>query len=163
MPDTLTPEQRSERMSRVRAKNTGPELIVRRLVHSLGYCRDDCDRYGRETHPRLLRARALRLQDWRDLHELRAVSDVHGSDLLVEDAARLLFEHEGGRGQGRIRRRATSTPRSPCRRRRERFLQSASWTSGPRWRSTGGSEILRRFATEPSIASVMSLLIVVRK
>ena len=106
MPDTLTPEQRSERMSRVRAKNTGPELIVRRLVHSLGYCRDDCDRYGRETHPRLLRARALRLQDWRDLHELRAVSDVHGSDLLVEDAARLLFEHEGGCGQGRIRRRA---------------------------------------------------------
>ena len=35
--DTLTPEQRSERMSRVRAKNTSPEMIVRRLAHSLGY------------------------------------------------------------------------------------------------------------------------------
>jgi len=35
--DTLTPEQRSERMSRVRNKDTKPELEVRRLVHSLGY------------------------------------------------------------------------------------------------------------------------------
>lgn len=35
--DTLTPEQRSERMSRVRGKNTKPELVVRRLVHGLGY------------------------------------------------------------------------------------------------------------------------------
>lgn len=35
--DTLTPEQRSERMSRVRSKDTKPELKVRRLVHSLGY------------------------------------------------------------------------------------------------------------------------------
>lgn len=35
--DTLTPEQRSKRMSRVRGKNTKPELVVRRLVHGLGY------------------------------------------------------------------------------------------------------------------------------
>jgi len=35
--DTLSPEQRSERMSRVRAKDTKPELIVRRLVWALGY------------------------------------------------------------------------------------------------------------------------------
>lgn len=35
--DTLTPRQRSERMSRVRGTNTKPELAVRRLVHSLGY------------------------------------------------------------------------------------------------------------------------------
>ena len=35
--DTLTPDQRSERMSRVRNKDSKPELIVRRLVHSLGY------------------------------------------------------------------------------------------------------------------------------
>ena len=35
--DTLTPEQRSERMGRVRNKDTKPELEVRRLVHSLGY------------------------------------------------------------------------------------------------------------------------------
>jgi DNA mismatch endonuclease (patch repair protein) len=37
MADTLSPAERSERMSRVRGKNTGPELIVRRLVHRLGY------------------------------------------------------------------------------------------------------------------------------
>jgi len=37
MIDTLTQEERSERMARVRGKNTKPELVVRRLVHSLGY------------------------------------------------------------------------------------------------------------------------------
>ena len=35
--DTLTPEQRSERMSRVRGADTEPELLVRRLVHGMGY------------------------------------------------------------------------------------------------------------------------------
>lgn len=35
--DTLTPEQRSERMSRVRSKDTKPELTVRRLVHGMGF------------------------------------------------------------------------------------------------------------------------------
>jgi DNA mismatch endonuclease (patch repair protein) len=35
--DTLTPAQRSERMSRVRARDTKPELLVRRLVHGMGY------------------------------------------------------------------------------------------------------------------------------
>lgn len=35
--DTLTPEQRSERMSRVRGTGTKPEMAVRRLLHSLGY------------------------------------------------------------------------------------------------------------------------------
>jgi DNA mismatch endonuclease (patch repair protein) len=35
--DTLTPKDRSERMGRVRAKDTKPEMVVRRLVHSLGY------------------------------------------------------------------------------------------------------------------------------
>jgi len=35
--DTLNPAARSERMSRVRAKNTKPELAVRRLVYGLGY------------------------------------------------------------------------------------------------------------------------------
>ena len=35
--DTLSPAQRSERMSRVRGKDTKPEMIVRRLVHALGY------------------------------------------------------------------------------------------------------------------------------
>lgn len=35
--DSLTPLQRSERMSRVRAKNSGAEIVVRRLVHAMGY------------------------------------------------------------------------------------------------------------------------------
>lgn len=35
--DPLTPEQRSERMSRVRSANTKPELEVRRLIHGMGY------------------------------------------------------------------------------------------------------------------------------
>lgn len=35
--DTLTPQQRSERMGRVRNKDTKPEMCVRRLVYALGY------------------------------------------------------------------------------------------------------------------------------
>ena len=35
--DTVTPERRSEIMSRVRARGTRPEMTVRRLVHRLGY------------------------------------------------------------------------------------------------------------------------------
>jgi DNA mismatch endonuclease, patch repair protein len=35
--DTLSPEERSERMSRVRNKNSIPEMKLRRLVHGLGY------------------------------------------------------------------------------------------------------------------------------
>ena len=35
--DTLSPEQRSERMALIRGKDTAPELTVRRLVHKLGY------------------------------------------------------------------------------------------------------------------------------
>lgn len=35
--DTLTPAERSERMSRVRSEDTKPELLVRRLVHGMGY------------------------------------------------------------------------------------------------------------------------------
>ncbi|MEQ3750337.1 MAG: DNA mismatch endonuclease Vsr [Celeribacter sp.] len=37
MTDTLTIAERSERMSRVRAKDTKPEMIVRRMVHGMGY------------------------------------------------------------------------------------------------------------------------------
>lgn len=37
MTDTLTQAARSERMSRVKGKDTKPELKVRKLVHSLGY------------------------------------------------------------------------------------------------------------------------------
>lgn len=35
--DTLTPAERSQRMSLIRGKNTKPELFVRRLVHGMGY------------------------------------------------------------------------------------------------------------------------------
>ena len=35
--DTLTPSQRSERMSRIAGKNSKGEIFVRRLVHALGF------------------------------------------------------------------------------------------------------------------------------
>lgn len=37
MVDILTPEARSKRMSQIRAKNTKPEMAVRRLAHGMGY------------------------------------------------------------------------------------------------------------------------------
>ena len=37
MVDTLTKQERSDLMSRIRSKDTKPELIVRRLVYSMGY------------------------------------------------------------------------------------------------------------------------------
>jgi len=37
MGDVLSTEQRKYCMSRIRGKDTKPELVVRRLVHSLGY------------------------------------------------------------------------------------------------------------------------------
>ena len=37
MVDVLTPEQRRFNMSRIKGKNTSPEMRVRRLLHSLGY------------------------------------------------------------------------------------------------------------------------------
>ena len=36
MPDFLTPDQRSERMSRIRSQDTSPELALRRELHRLG-------------------------------------------------------------------------------------------------------------------------------
>ena len=35
--DTLSPEERSKRMSLVRSQDTKPEMRVRRLAHALGY------------------------------------------------------------------------------------------------------------------------------
>jgi DNA mismatch endonuclease (patch repair protein) len=35
--DTITPKERSALMSRIRGKNTKPELFVRRLLFSMGY------------------------------------------------------------------------------------------------------------------------------
>lgn len=37
MADTLSPSARSERMGKVRGRDTKPELIVRRLLHGMGY------------------------------------------------------------------------------------------------------------------------------
>lgn len=37
MADVLTPEQRRYNMSRIRNRNTRPEMIVRSLVHRMGY------------------------------------------------------------------------------------------------------------------------------
>ena len=35
--DIMTPAERSVRMGRIRSKGTEPELVVRRLVHGMGY------------------------------------------------------------------------------------------------------------------------------
>lgn len=35
--DVFTPEKRSQVMARIRAKNTKPEMAVRRALHALGY------------------------------------------------------------------------------------------------------------------------------
>ena len=37
MVDVLTKKQRSFNMSRIRGKDTKPEMVVRKLIHSLGY------------------------------------------------------------------------------------------------------------------------------
>jgi DNA mismatch endonuclease (patch repair protein) len=37
MADHLSPERRSKNMSRISSKDTKPELVVRRLLHGLGY------------------------------------------------------------------------------------------------------------------------------
>lgn len=37
MPDVLTPQQRSFNMSRIRSRDTRPEMVVRSIIHSLGY------------------------------------------------------------------------------------------------------------------------------
>lgn len=37
MVDFLSPEERSERMSRIRSSNTSPELALRRALHALGF------------------------------------------------------------------------------------------------------------------------------
>ncbi|MCC3270665.1 very short patch repair endonuclease [Arthrobacter gengyunqii] len=37
MADIVTVDQRSRNMSRIRSKNTKPELLVRRLLHAAGY------------------------------------------------------------------------------------------------------------------------------
>ena len=37
MADNLTPERRSQNMSRIRSRDTSPEMAVRRLAHGMGY------------------------------------------------------------------------------------------------------------------------------
>ena len=42
--DTVTPEQRSRIMSRIRSRDTKPELLVRKMLHANGYRFRVCDR-----------------------------------------------------------------------------------------------------------------------
>ena len=42
--DTVTPEQRSQIMSRIRSRDTKPELLVRRMLFAHGYRFRVCDR-----------------------------------------------------------------------------------------------------------------------
>jgi len=35
--DNLSKQERSDRMSRIKGKNTGPEMTVRRIVHGMGF------------------------------------------------------------------------------------------------------------------------------
>jgi len=37
MADNISPAERSKVMARVRQRNTGPEMVVRRMLHALGY------------------------------------------------------------------------------------------------------------------------------
>jgi DNA mismatch endonuclease (patch repair protein) len=37
MADTLSPQQRSERMARIRGRDTAPELVLRRALHRQGF------------------------------------------------------------------------------------------------------------------------------
>lgn len=37
MADTLTPAERSERMSRIRSSDTKPEIVLRKALHKLGF------------------------------------------------------------------------------------------------------------------------------
>lgn len=37
MADIMTPAQRSERMSRIRSRDTKPEMLVRRFLHEKGF------------------------------------------------------------------------------------------------------------------------------
>ena len=37
MADIMSPEQRSERMSRIRGQDTGPELAIRKQLHAAGF------------------------------------------------------------------------------------------------------------------------------
>ena len=42
--DTVTPEQRSKIMSRIRSRDTKPELLVHKMLHANGYRFHVCDR-----------------------------------------------------------------------------------------------------------------------
>jgi DNA mismatch endonuclease (patch repair protein) len=65
MPDKHTPEQRSYNMARVRNKNTAPEVLVRKILHHLGY-RFRLHRHDLPGHPDIV------------LPKYRTVVFVHG-------------------------------------------------------------------------------------
>lgn len=53
MVDNLSPDARSKRMARIGGKNTAPEMIIRRMAHSLG-CRFRLHRKGLPSTPDLV-------------------------------------------------------------------------------------------------------------
>ena len=51
MADTLTPAERSERMSRIRGRDTGPEKLVRSLLFRQGFRRPKLHRTHQRFRP----------------------------------------------------------------------------------------------------------------
>ena len=76
MADKLTPERRSWNMSRIRGKDTKPELLVRRLLHAKGY------RYRLHGKAEFWAAKRNRTRD-RDANQRRLLEDAGWQVLTV--------------------------------------------------------------------------------
>ena len=92
--DPLTPAERSERMSLIRNADTKPEMIVRRLIHGMGY------RYRLHSkdlpgHPDLV---------FRPRKKVVLFMVAFGTSTVVDNTANTLEAHflvaEAGREQG---------------------------------------------------------------
>jgi len=119
MIDTLSPSERSERMGRVRGRDTKPELIVRKLLYSMGYryrlhakelpgCPDIVFRKRRQVifvhgcfwhqHPdpkcRLARLPKSRLEFWLEKLERNRARDIANVARLSEMGWRVLLVWE---------------------------------------------------------------------
>ena len=62
MTDIFTPEKRSEVMSRIRGRNTKPELALRSMLHRLGY-RFTVNGPEKQIPPRQTGPRAAKIPD----------------------------------------------------------------------------------------------------
>lgn len=116
--DILSPEERTDRMRRIRSRDTAPELVVRRLVHGMGY------RYR-------LSVRALPGTPDLVFRRLRKVIFVHGC-----------FWHRHGKRTCRLARLPKTRldywePKLEANRRRDRktvvALQKLGWSSITIW------------------------------